>query len=75
MSVEELATAGGPLSFEGWVTKAQLGVARMVELGCEEVLGGMLTERADRLQAGGPAGESLIADFIDNLPSNTTGSR
>ena len=75
MSVEELATSGGPLSFEGWVTKAQLGAARMVELGCEDVLEGMLTERADRLQAGGPAGESLIADFIGNLPSNTTGSR
>jgi len=69
MSVEELATAGGPLSFEGWVTKAQVGAARVVELDCEDVLEGMLAERADRLQADGPAGESLIADFIGSLPN------
>jgi hypothetical protein len=68
MSVEDFTAAGGPLAYEGWVTKAQLGASRMSELGCGPVLEGMLAERAGRLHASGPAGESLIADFIGNLP-------
>lgn len=67
MSVEELTAAGGPASFEDWVAKAQLAASQTVELGCGDVLEGMLAERADRLEAKGPAGESLIADFKGNV--------
>jgi hypothetical protein len=67
MSMEEFTAAGGPLSFEDWVAKTQLAGSRVVELGCEDVLEGMLAERTDRLQASGPADESLIRDFIGNL--------
>lgn len=70
MSVEALAAAGGPLSFDGWVAKAQLGASQVVALGCGDVLEGMLAERAGRLHANGPAGESLVADFVSNVSGN-----
>ena len=67
MSFEGFTAAGGPLAFEDWVAKAQLGASRVVELGCEDVLQGSLADRFDRLEADGPAGEFLISDFIDNV--------
>ena len=68
MSVEDFTAAGGPLAYEGWFAKAQAAVPRISELGCQDVLEGMLAERAGRLHASGPAGESLIADFTSNFP-------
>lgn len=71
MSVEEFTAAGGPLAFEDWVAEAQVAASRVGELGCEEVLIGLLTDRFDRLEAGGPAGEFLISDFIDNVAGDS----
>lgn len=67
MSVEDFAAAGGPRSVEDWVAKARLGATQSVELGCEEDLVALLIERAGELRARGPAGESLITDFLSNL--------
>jgi hypothetical protein len=67
MSLEDFTAAGGPLAYEDWVAKAQSGASQVIELGCEDVLPGLLTDRFDRFEADGPAGEFLISDFIDNV--------
>jgi hypothetical protein len=67
ISVAELAALGGPLAFEDWVEEGQKLAARTTELECGASLISLLIDRADRLHAEGPAGESLIADFKSNL--------
>ncbi len=67
ISVAEFAALGGPLAFEDWVEEGQKLAARTTELECGASLISLLIDRADRLHAEGPAGESLIADFKSNL--------
>lgn len=67
MTVAELDEAGGPASFEEWVAEAQVAARRSAELECESELPGLLAERADRLEAAGPAGEALVAEFRENV--------
>lgn len=67
MTVAELDAAGGPASFEDWVADAQVAARRSTELGCESELPGLLADRADRLEAAGPAGVALVDDFRENV--------
>ncbi len=67
MTVAELDEAGGPASFEEWVSDAQVAAERSAELECRSELPGLLAERADRLEAAGPAGEALVEEFRENV--------
>lgn len=67
MTVDELDAAGGPASFEEWVADARVAARRSTELRCESELPGLLAERADRLEAAGPAGAALVDDFRANV--------